>query len=140
MFSVGFLQAQDLKSAIKLTDSEQFGAANTIYQNLIKQQPQNADIYFYLGESYLKSYFTDTANVDLKEVTQLAKAQFEKGVSVDPTNPLNFVGLGKAAIYSGDYNAAATEFAKGRCNDPFEKTKNRNHYCRKTGYYSSENC
>ena len=123
MFSVGFLQAQDLKSAIKLTDSEQFGAANTIYQNLIKQQPQNADIYFYLGESYLKSYFTDTANVDLKEVTQLAKAQFEKGVSVDPTNPLNFVGLGKAAIYSGDYNAAATEFAKADAMIPLKKQK-----------------
>ncbi len=120
---VGNTIAQDLKSAIKLTDSEQFNAATEIYQNLIKQQPQNADIYFYFGESYLKSFFTDTANVDLQEVTLLAKAQFEKGVAADPANPLNYVGMGKASLYSGNYTLAAADFVKAESLIPVKQSK-----------------
>ncbi len=103
---------QDLKKAITLTENEQFGPAWKAYESLIKQQPDNGEVYFYYGESYLKSYFTDTANVDLKEVTALAKTQFEKGTSVAPGNPLNFVGLGKAALYSGNKTEADAQFQK----------------------------
>lgn len=106
------LQGQDLKKAITLTDNEQFGPAWKVYESLVKQQPQNSDIYFYYGESYLKSYFTDTANVDLKEVTAQARAQFEKGVAAAPGNPLNYVGLGKAALYSGNKAEAEAQFQK----------------------------
>lgn len=106
------LPAQDIKKAITLTDNEQFAAARKVYEELIKQQPQNPEVYFYFGESFLKSYFTDTANIDLKEMTALARTQFEKGVTAGPTNPLNYIGLGKAALYNGNNTEAEVQFQK----------------------------
>ena len=40
------LSAQDLKTANTLTNSEQFEAANTIYEKLLKEQPNNGDVYY----------------------------------------------------------------------------------------------
>ncbi|MCX6271019.1 MAG: tetratricopeptide repeat protein [Bacteroidetes bacterium] len=119
LLTIGFfcqqsLPAQDLKTAIRLTDNEQFVSAKAIYEALIKKEPNNGDNYYYFGESYLKSYFSDSANVELKEMTSLANVQFIKGMAVDSLNPLNYVGLGKIALYTGSPAIAQNYFEKAQ--------------------------
>ncbi|MHC1706953.1 MAG: tetratricopeptide repeat protein [Bacteroidales bacterium] len=114
---------QDLKSAIRFTENEQFGKAKEIYESLIKKEPNNGDIYYYFGESYLKSYFSDSANVDLREVTDKAKLVFKKGIVVDSLNPMNYVGMGKIALYSGDNATATSYFSKAESFLPVKQKK-----------------
>lgn len=111
-FSLSSLSAQDLKNAIRLTDNEQFDKAKAVYEALVKREPNNGDFYYYFGESYLKSYFSDSANVELKEVTDLAKALFKKGIEVDSLNPLNYVGFGKISLITNDISTAKNYFTK----------------------------
>ena len=113
--------AQDLQSAIKLTESEQFNAAKTTFDNLLKSKPQS-EVYYYYGEYYLKLYFTDTASYDLKEYANLATEKFKKGIEVDPLNPLNFVGLGKVGLLLNDMVNAKSNFDKAIALLPNRKT------------------
>lgn len=117
------LSAQDLNSAIRLTENEQFGKAKEVLELLIQKEPAKGDNYYYLGESYLKSYFSDSANIDLKEMTDKAKKAFQGGITVDSLNPLNYVGFGKIALYFGDNNTAATFFLKAESLIPSKKSK-----------------
>lgn len=103
----GSLRAQDLPSAIKLTQGEQFDDAKAAYDKLIAAQPTNGDNYFYLGENYILSFFADTISVSLVEVSGLAKEAFRKGTQVDPENPLCYVGLAKVALLTRDTSAAS---------------------------------
>jgi tetratricopeptide (TPR) repeat protein len=105
-------KAQDLKSAVKLTESEQFKTASEYYDALIKKEPLNGDNYFFYGENYFKAYFSDTANMELKETIDKSRALFDKGMSVDPGNPLNYIGLGRAALMTGNPSAAIINFEK----------------------------
>ena len=112
LFGSAAASAQDLKSAIRLTDNEQYGKAKEIYEALTKKEATNGDNYYYYGESYLKSYFSDSANVDLKEVTDQAILQFKKGIVADSLNPMNYVGFGKISLISGDEPTARKYFTK----------------------------
>src|SRR5262245_15715163 len=84
------LSAQTLKDAIKLTDSEQYEAATTAFQNLVKAQPANGTIYYYFGENYLMAENKDSA-----------KIIFLKGLEADPANALNTIGLAKIELDNG---------------------------------------
>lgn len=108
------LSAQDLPTAIKLTESEQFKTASEYYEALIKKDPQNGDNYFYYGENYLRSYFSDTANMELKDAVTKSRALYEKGLSVEPGNPLNFIGLGVNELFSGNNAGAIENFNKAQ--------------------------
>lgn len=100
------VKAQDLASAIKMTQGERFDEAKAAYEKLISTQPNNGDNYFYLGENYIQSFFADTISVSLAEVTGPAKAAFQKGTEVDPENPLCYVGLAKVSLLNRDTAAA----------------------------------
>jgi len=104
--------AQDLNSAIKLTVSEQFEPAATMFEQLIKKEPANGDVYYFYGENYLKEYFTDSASIVFEEMSKSAAVLFDKGMKVDTLNPLNYVGLAKIAIYGRDLQNAKKYFAK----------------------------
>ncbi len=104
--------SQDLKSAIRLTENEQFNDAMQEYEAVIAKEPGNGDNYYYYGESFLKSYFSDSSNVSLKEMSDKALVQFRKGIAVDSLNPLNYIGLGKLALYKGDLGSARGHFSK----------------------------
>jgi len=104
------LAQMDLKKAISLTQSELFDDANIAYKNLIKTQPKNGDYYYYLGENFLNSYFSDTVAVSLREMEDSAFIFFKKGSQMASLNPLNFVGLGKIALLKGDVTGAKTQF------------------------------
>lgn len=105
IFSANAL-AQDLKSALLLTKSEQYDKAVEMLQQLIKKEPSNSKYYFYLGENYLLDYYSDTISNSLTEYTNQAKDFFQKGVSANPNDPLNYIGLAKVATYLNDIKTA----------------------------------
>jgi tetratricopeptide (TPR) repeat protein len=104
--------AQELKDAIRLTKSEQFAPAASMYKKLIAQNPGNGDLYYYYGLSTMKKYYSDTMNVVFEEKADSAKAIFELGIKQDPTNPLNLVGLGALRLIKQDISGGKAEFDK----------------------------
>jgi tetratricopeptide (TPR) repeat protein len=85
-----------------------------MYQDLIKKEPANSKNYFFLGENYLLDYFADTISNSLTVAAKSAKAEYDKGVSANAGDPLNYVGLAKVAFYTGDTKTAADMRAKAR--------------------------
>jgi tetratricopeptide (TPR) repeat protein len=108
------IQAQDLNSAILLTKSESYDKAGEIYKALIQKEPGNSKNYFYYGENYLLDYFADTISNSLVVATKAAKEIYEKGVSANPNDPLNYIGLAKIAYYLGDEAKANEMRAKAK--------------------------
>jgi tetratricopeptide (TPR) repeat protein len=112
LFSGMLSQAQDLNAAIKLTTSEQYDLAGNMFKDLISKDPNNSDLYYFYGENYLKAYFTDSASMIFDEIAKPAAELFNTGIKVDPLNPINYVGLGKIAIYSRNLQEAKNYFNK----------------------------
>lgn len=119
----GYSQTNEIKTAVRLADADQFDKAKAIFETLLKQYPNNGSIYYYYGESYLKSYFSDTITNSLSEVSAAATVLFNKGNQVDVNNPLNLVGLGKVAYYAGDFNGAKAYFDQAEAKFPSKTNK-----------------
>ncbi len=101
-------QAQDLNSARLLTRSEQYDKAEAMLKELIQKEPVNSNNYFYLGENYLADYYADTISNSLTISATAAKEIYQKGVTANANDPLNYIGLAKVAFLLGD-NKTATE-------------------------------
>jgi tetratricopeptide (TPR) repeat protein len=112
VFSMYSLVAQDLQTAIKLYKSEQFAASSSAFKKLIQQSPDNGDIYYYYGVSFIRNYMSDTLINSFREMADSAKTVFETGASKDPKNPLNFVGLGSLSLFQRDIPLAEQYFSK----------------------------
>jgi len=110
----GAAQSQDLNSAISLTRSEQYDEASKIFKELIQKEPGNSRNYYYYGENYLLEYFSDTISNSLVVATKEARDIYNKGVSANPNDPLNYVGLAKVAYYLGDNKTADEMRAKAK--------------------------
>lgn len=109
MFGSATVKAQQtLADAITFTKNEQYDKAEALFQQLIKGDPGNSKLYFYYGENTLLNYFADTISNSLSVTAKEAKDLFNKGVSANASDPLNYVGLAKVAFYQGD-NAKADE-------------------------------
>lgn len=106
------LSSQDLNTAIKLTKSEQFASAATLFKQLISQEPGNGDLYYYYGKNCLEKYYSDTLNLSFEEKADSAKAIYEIGIKQDPSNPLNLVGLGLLNLITKKLPMAQAEFDK----------------------------
>lgn len=104
-------KSQDLQSAINLTKNEQYDEAEAAYQKLIQNEPNNSKHYFYYGENVLLNYFADTISNSLKLATDQARDIYNKGVSADSVNPLNYIGLAKISYYLNE-DQAAEKFRK----------------------------
>ena len=124
LFSANILPAQDLKSAISLTISEQFQAATSMYKKLLRDSPNDGTIYFYYGDSYIWKYFSDTLVNSLKEMTDSAKSIFEMGIKADPSNPENYVGMGETELLYKKKLKAEEYFAKANSLLPSKANKN----------------
>ncbi len=98
--------AQDLNAATMLTRSEQYDKAAEMFKQLVQKEPGNSKYYFYYGENTLQDYFADTISNSIAVYTKEAKALYEKGVSADANEPLNYIGLAKVAFYNGDNKTA----------------------------------
>ncbi|MFN7690732.1 MAG: tetratricopeptide repeat protein, partial [Bacteroidota bacterium] len=99
--SVTTAQSQTLQEAIKYTENEQFETATRAYKSLLKGQPSNGEIYYFLGENYFKNEDADSAQY-----------YFLKGVELAPAIPLNYIGLGKLLQFEGKIVEAKTQFDK----------------------------
>ncbi len=117
------LKAQDLKSAIRLTHSEQFELAEKTFRELIQKDSKNGDNYYYFGENFLKSYFTDTLAVSLSEMLDSAQLYYSRGIKADAACPLNYVGLGSVALYKKDVAGAKAQFDRAISILPSKKYK-----------------
>jgi len=102
------VSAQSLQDAIKLSESEQFEKASEAYVSLIQREPTNGDNYFFYGENYFKEEIIDSSfkAVDLDS----ARFLYQKGMSKNPGNPINYVGLGKVLWYEGKPADAKKQF------------------------------
>jgi tetratricopeptide (TPR) repeat protein len=115
--------AQDLNEAVKLTRSEQFNAADKMFQALVKKEPGNGDIYFYYGNNFLERYFADTLNISFRRMVEQAQVQFQTGIQKDPSNPLNYIGLGEISLLQKDTAGARPYFEKAHTFLPSRKNK-----------------
>jgi tetratricopeptide (TPR) repeat protein len=106
--------AQDLNAAISFTRSEQYDNAEEIFKQLIQKEPGNSKNYFFYGENILQDYFSDTISNSLAAFTKAAKVQYEKGVSANANDPLNYIGLAKVAFFNGDFKTADEQRAKAK--------------------------
>lgn len=108
------VNGQDLNNAISYTRSEAYDKAEEVFKQLIQKEPNNSKYYFFYGENWLQDYFSDTISNSLQAYTREAKALFEKGVSANPSEPLNYVGLARVAFFNGDNKTADEMRAKAR--------------------------
>lgn len=97
----GFANAQTLQDIIKKTSNENFDAAASDFRQLIAKDPAKGEYYFYFGENYFKNDDIDSASI-----------YYNKGIEVNATNPLNYVGLGKVLLAKGNVADAKTQFYK----------------------------
>lgn len=103
LFGTLMAGAQTLDQAIKLTNNEQFEKADAVFKKLISSQPANGDYYFYEGENFFNWGKTDSA-----------KAAYQKGITINATDALNYVGLGKVQWYNDDSKDALDNFYKAK--------------------------
>ncbi|MBA3665639.1 MAG: hypothetical protein H0W61_15755 [Bacteroidetes bacterium] len=93
--------AQTLQDAIAKTENERFDNAYSDFLVLTKKEPAKGENYFYFGENYFKRGDADSANI-----------MYSKGVELNATNPLNYVGLGKVLLSKNNVNDAKAQFFK----------------------------
>ena len=93
--------AQTLQDAITKSDNERYQAAAADFRALIAKEANKGDNYFYYGENFFKKGDLDSANM-----------YYQKGVELNATYPLNYVGLGKVLWYKGKSADAKTNFFK----------------------------
>ncbi len=98
LISLNAFSQQDLNTALKLANSEQYEEAEKVFQDLLTKDASNGDIYYYFGETYLKDYLSDTFSNSLDEYAQKAEQLFQEGIKAAPANVLNQVGMGAVTL------------------------------------------
>ncbi|MDZ4751446.1 MAG: tetratricopeptide repeat protein [Flavobacteriales bacterium] len=99
---------QSKEEAIRKTLNERYESASFDFRNLLIAQPTNGELYFFCGDNY---YYWGKQESD--NLTQdSAMAIFRRGIEVAPTNPMNYVGLGRSAWQKGDEAMATNQFNK----------------------------
>lgn len=104
-FSIAFLAlgfssfAQDIESAKKAIDAEQYEKAKSILKSVVKATPDNGRASFLLGNVYLRQSIQDSA-----------KLVFEKGITAKDGGAFNYIGLGQLDLDNGNAQAAQFNF------------------------------
>ncbi len=93
--------AQGLKDIIIKTEGENFDAAAKDFRALLLKEPGKGENYFYFGENFFKRGEIDSAEYF-----------YSKGIEVNATNPLNYVGLGKVFLTKAKAEDAKAQFYK----------------------------
>lgn len=101
--------AQTLTEGLQALDFEQFEKARTIFTTLTQQEPTKGIYYYYLGQAQFNLYKNAEAG-----------AAYNAGILADPTNPMNYAGLGELALNDEKVDEAKVYFAKALS---FSKTK-----------------
>jgi len=91
--------AQDLETAKKAIDAEQFEKAKSLLKSAIQAKPTNGKSAFLLGNIYLKQNIADSAAI-----------YFQKGLSASENAKFNNIGLGQLALDADNKVAAQAKF------------------------------
>ncbi len=103
LLSSFFIMAQTLKEIIAKTDNENFDAAAINFRSLITLEPNKGENYFFFGENYFNKGDIDSANYF-----------YLKGIELNATCPLNYVGTGKVLLVKNNLEEAQAQFFKGK--------------------------
>lgn len=115
---------QDLEKARYFALSDRFDEAKELLNKVIQSEPNNASAYFYLGQTIIREYLTDSLSNSLTDVCNDAKQVFETGLQKDSTFHLNLVGKGMLEqLCKNDTTAANAYFAKALTGFPKNKKK-----------------
>jgi len=91
----------EIKKALRLVDIEQSAKGAEAIDALIKANPTNASLWYYLGYIQIKRGELDKA-----------LTSFDKGVQVDPKEQLNYVGKGYVRVVQNNLTEAKAIFDK----------------------------
>ena len=94
-----FAKAQDLESAKKAIDAEQFEKAKSLLKSFIQAKPTNGKASFLLGTIYLKQNIADSASI-----------YFQKGLASSEAARFNNIGLGQMDLDANNKAAAQAKF------------------------------
>jgi tetratricopeptide (TPR) repeat protein len=92
-------KAQDLETAKKAIDAEQFEKAKSFLKSFIEAKPTNGKASFLLGTIYLKQNIADSATI-----------YFQKGLGASDGARLNNIGLGQMDLDANNKAAAQAKF------------------------------
>ncbi|TBX70534.1 hypothetical protein EZL74_02345 [Flavobacterium silvisoli] len=93
------VKAQDLETAKKAIDAEQFEKAKSLLKSIIQAKPANGKAAFLLGNIYLKQNIADSATIS-----------FQKGLSAAEGAKFNNIGLGQMDLDADNKAAAQAKF------------------------------
>jgi Tfp pilus assembly protein PilF len=99
LVATAFAQAQDIESAKKAIDAEQFEKAKSILKSVIQAKPANGKAAFLLGTIYLKQNISDSASI-----------YFKKGLAASENARLNNIGLAQLDLDANNKAAAQAKF------------------------------
>jgi tetratricopeptide (TPR) repeat protein len=101
---------QNIETAKNYILAERYDDAKEMLNQIIKNEPNNPGAYFYLGQTIVREYLSDSLSNSLNDVCDQAKAAFEAGLKKDSTYFLNFVGKGIMAQLCNDDTLTANKF------------------------------
>lgn len=93
--------AQDLETAKKAIQDEQYDKAKAILKSLVESKPNDGKNYYYLGDVFL-----------LEDEVESARSYFEKGIAIKSKGFLNYIGLGQLALEENNVSLAKENFDK----------------------------
>lgn len=93
--------AQTIAEGIAFTESERFEKAAATLRSVLTASPTDGEACFYLGENYFENDREDSAAYC-----------YDKGVEVNPRQPLNYVGQGKVLWAKGQRDQAVAKFTE----------------------------
>lgn len=105
IFSIAFIsatavvQAQDIETAKKAIDAEQYEKAKSMLKNIIQSKPSDGKATFFLGTIYLKQNIEDSA-----------KIYFQRGLSTSDDARFNNIGLAQIDLENGNISGAQSKF------------------------------
>ena len=92
-------KAQDLETAKKAIDAEQFEKAKSLLKSVIQAKPTNGKAAFLLGTIYLKQNISDSASI-----------YFQKGLVASDGARFNTIGLAQMDLDANNKAAAQAKF------------------------------
>ena len=94
-------QSEEIKKSIYLIEVDQTAEGIALLNKTIKAHPSASVLQYHLGKAQLKNGQRD-----------LAAASFDKGISLEGNEPLNYVGRGHLSILEDNVQKAQLDFDK----------------------------
>ena len=98
LFLTSYASAQTIEQGIASMDSQKYAGARDIFNQMITKAPNEAENYFYLGDTYLTQFEPNFVK---------AAEYFNKGITLDKKAYLNKIGLATIKLGKGDKSGIA---------------------------------